>query len=1448
MALNFNVSPLSPQGMDLEFLAKQKLSSTSTIPTTKLISKELIDAEWFINQLDEDKITDKDGWILETFKLPEMPELLLQSKERLDLLLQKMISLSVFGSKKDNTTKHFLKGLSRDKGRTYLQGGAVLWVLGSQGIYHCGTKLHKKFSEKYSLSSLSYYDEKKGDTDWLHVTHSQAEDPCLIAQGLLEYLAEGFKSRKHTQERICYELKRREGSFAKFDPFYKIKKQNFEKNGFLISYLGSDNDLDLMIASIIDLSSLLTQQDLRLDITDYLYDTSVPLRVTGKSFKGWQAIVAILGKIIQFQSLNHQAWGRAQTKKILGFRTLSPYPPQVYAKMKISVLSDLLSRLSKQHISKNPPAALMLLLDSASDLLAHGFHPLEIDQLCHSLNLDIAHYPLLATFYKSIHAFPIDALLAMIRLGQSRKNKEVTYNNKNALIWCPYEHLCIIQLEVPKALECLIKFEMIFKTASNPEKTSLLNELFQTLHIKVQVSLDINSSMPFSFEITKMYFPQHLTFVCELLFINFESNDVIALTLINEVIKENASLALKMFYSHLRAVKTVNSLHITIYKKFIDNYVSKFNPGHFYEAINHICGLGILLGKKSPELIQEVNKVVENVIRHLLENEHYSHVFYLIKLYTPQKGFSITQTESWMQCCIGLYKQSKSIKEAVKFWKIGNKKGIWDKPSPLKLHKFFLIEFVKSLYNETSSESIQIANRLLDWLPIDSHEEYSSETKALFEKRKQTMIELQTIHEKDIQLRFEKISKGSLDLGEKKTALSIYKKLIVYFNEPKIDLEAWRINVNKVWQTLTNNTVTEFFETQSEEWQTFILNYVESAFNSDFHSQVILDILEKEIKVKQPPKLAKKLIVRGIQEERFAHIQDHFKATLKDILDDLILGLFKDSQYSLILSVCHFMVRSNIECKYTQDFYHSVYLKSFIVLLKQETSEIILEDSLLFCVNHFHSHYVMIADTQHPDQRKDISELIEGLLNYRCYSLAVKWIETLLNCLENQNQGTSPEMGLQVLSWVKTISKHEPMQNLKPFVLFLYKKAKHIQDQLCKLIIDLPDEFLTVDPITSGDIFFHSLEKNKECVDRSLISKIQRLIPILLSPPNSLKTFSLALKFYENNIDHTWESLADLNRALNGTNHNELQLRCCKLYRIRFIEYLYSNDFNNCSRSIFLTSMKSHYKAIQLLIKKKTPHTDTEIAEWFNFYLDKKVPLENWIEDPAKLNDVVGDIFHVFNSLFALMKNISDEKIKMILSLRIRVVEHLKNNPIANNLMSFQENFISVDEAIIDRLFDSKDPDLYHEGIKLLYVLVSVVPQSSQKQIDLYVKMIRNSNFLTGSHLQYWDSACPQIQNLIYSKPISGVNQKKILDALMSTSHLQENNIIPEKKAEYLKMRETYRNGQFVDFPGTAQIVKKASILKISCTNMIGLVTLGAVLVYFLTEAYIRIYGAEKKR
>ena len=668
-----------------------------------------------------------------------MPPLIDESMKRLDQLLDKPLRLWAFDLKEGVQSKEALLGLDLTKGRVLLVGRSLIWVLGIKGLNECGNALlgKKRFNHHYNIKSLADIAKKESDSDFRYDT-AQNEDPVEIAENLLKKLAKKFNTSKYSEESLCNELRKKEGGpFSKFDPFYDIGKTNFNKNAFLIHQENDELDFDLMIAPILDHNTLLTLQDFTLDITDYIQGKTKVLRPTGKANAGWQCIIALLGKLVQFQCHNQQAWVRAEGKIVEGFRSLSAFPKEVYAKMNLRVVGEILKRLK---INKNPVASCMLMIDSCSNLLHQGFHPTDVDQVCQSFKNEEKLPSTLMDIRKATKQLPIDLVIAVLRISDLSKAKIVERNEITLLEWVQEGQTCTIQQDIKTSLKVLIDYEMKMQSETTSNKFIIFREFLLQMGFKV----NSEKNKLLILQIIQTKFPELIEFACDQYLKNREHNSKLAIPLFNFMMGIDRKIALNSFGTHLNHVKSISKEHLESFEKILPTLQSPGSPASDLPSINHIVSMGQVLAAKGPNYRDTVTSLIEKTVTDFLNNQRPESAAFLLTL-SAQSNLSPGNSSLWIEACQELYMVQDRLIETVNLWTLAERQGIWKNALNCNDYKAFLVPFCEALYKKNTPDCVRIAHTVLDWLSgTQQHDEFTKRMGDLLSLRQIKMAEQKT--------------------------------------------------------------------------------------------------------------------------------------------------------------------------------------------------------------------------------------------------------------------------------------------------------------------------------------------------------------------------------------------------------------------------------------------------------------------------------------------------------------------------------------------------------------------------------------------------------------------------------------------------------------------------------------------------------------------------------
>lgn len=1364
--------------------------------TRKLIQNPQTDADLFVNELYEKQMIDEGGWLQEGVKLPQMPSLKSKGRERLDFILEKVIKLKAFEQTKDLKCKDFFLKLDLKNGRVHFVGGIVLWILGSEGLYAAGSELlgKKRLGTIYKKNSLSQFDQRKGDVDARYVENAPKEekagdpkpndqkkgntdasnvenvlkegkigDPKKIAEELLKSLAKEFQSTRDTEELFCDELRKKGGPFKKFHPFFDLDAGNLDRHAFLVNHdNGEDFELDLMISAFLKSETLLTMQDLILDITDYLTGESDELVPSGKTFQGWQAIVAILGKLIQFQSLTPQAWARAESKKIFLFRSLAPYPPELYAKMKPRAISTILHGIASGHINKNPTAACMLLLDCASDLLHKGFHPIDVDQMTQTIKIN-GNLPYgLQLVRNARESLSMELILAVMRISRDRATSE----SKGILSIGQEECECTIQMDSQKAIEVLISYEMGIRASKSLNCKQALLNLLGDLVSNETVAKDL----PIALQVVKNKYPQHIEAACQTYFKNREGDAWVAFTLVQFLSEIHFKKAVQLFGIHLNHAKKIGSNHLDLFEKIIPQTL-RSNDKHDIEFVNHLVSMAHAITKKMPESRLKVIKVIESVVEYFLQTKRPKMGAYLLKLGAQSKLTSQRQ-ELWLLCAEGVFGQNTGLMDAVKFWAFAERHGVWTKPHCPEEQTNFFMQFIRALYYQNTPECFKLGDALLEWLPAAEYKgDYSEKIVQLRQLRVNKALEYEASQMK-LDSIFECLSKWSSAQEADQNAIARQTFLELIAIVAAGDPRSWQASFNKINQLVPK--IRPLFDKDAHVLYESIMSLIESGFDCGFHSSALMELLELTIReLPGHPRMAK-LIMRGIKEERIDNSSAQFKESLKKANVAVLEILLKQDMIPDIILLINYVIMIG-DISMETNHYFAYYLEPVVKFLEHCKTEDIYNSSVRECLLNLHR---LIPGGMNSAQSEIIARCVDGLHRHRLGTDSAKWMKAYLESQDWKQNGMPFTVAMKLMKWTETIARQERYEECIDFLEYLHMNVPAMQSKIFELIMDLPASFLNVRPLLAAKAAMAEtsrLEFHRESYHVS--AKIRQLLGILMDPPYRQEHFSYALDFIESGFDNSIESQSKVMERTDFFPPN-LKFRTWKLFRLHLQAFLSENEELKTKEPVVLKCARICWTTLRNFPVNMGDEVVHEIDKSLEFYMTNEEKIEHWTLDQFKRLNLLNDIESLLASRlqFLVPEESNPEILKKIVLFRKLLIE---KEGISKKILEALYHF---DGKLAQHLMNQKEPELFMEGIRIFRQWVEGTKENTPHMVDLIVLGVKNSPPLTGlDYLEFWrlmHEVCVYFWNRKYSKN----DEQRVNVALLEISDAKkETNLSPQQ-------------------------------------------------------------------
>jgi len=1304
--------------------------SSQPIAAPILIDDPLTCANLFLNTLYEKKIIDQKGFLIKDCSLPPMIMLGKTSMERLNAILATSLQIQAFDSVKKITLKNFLLQLDLSKGRIHLVGGIVPWILGSESFNEAGSLLlgEEFFKKIYGNEYLSHFDDRKGDIDIRFKMNSELSeldkehaDPQWAAESFLKNLAKTFHPSIHSESNICDELRKKGGPFSVFHPFFDIEKGNIDRQAFRINFKdGNEFELDLLIASILKKDSLLTCQDLTVDITDYLQDSNVRLKPEGNLFLGWQAIIALLGRLIQLKNLSPHAWARAQSKKIAGFKMLEGYPDELYTRLKPKALGSILQSIIDGHTGRFPIAALMLVIDCLSDLVQNGFHQIDIDQIVQQIKIIEPLPSELKGVRSAMNLMPFDLILAILRLTLHTKNDSQGKEQMSFLTWHYQSYEATIQLSLEKAIELLIQYEMQLKKTESNTGSQTLIDLFAVFQCKIIAERLIG------LQIVENRCPKLLKYACECYLKNREDNISLVYELSHALLSSHLQAASQLFLIHLNHTSMLENRHVELFSLLCQQHFLSNNQAQLLEAIHTIVPMAKKICQSESILETKINRLLEDHALSFLRRNKPRTSAYLLKL-GKESGLKLGNGDLWLQCVENIFNLNtlQSKQEAMQLWTFADRHGIRLKKNRSKEQLPFYIDFIEALYHQNTPEYLLLGDSLQDWLPLkEKYGELASRIQALIDLKKKNVLEFE-VSQKNIQSMFEYLeawtsNQGNCPFDKIKNIFIDLAKLVAESGKT-----SWQSNMNRILHLLPK--IHPFFA----DLQVPILNILETALLSGYQSSVLLEILA--FILRETPFIDRNLsiLITAIKESSSQFSSQELNLILTKNQKFYFEELFRLGKHVEILHLLNYIGQNTDKLIKEESFYFETFLVALLTCIENSK----LEDKKS---SSFAYQYILLASTilksTYPEdkviglaERTLLACLIDSMQNYLESSF---WIQKYLDSIWQNPETLSKEDFYKLFTWAESLINQGMYLGALNCLKYIFKHASEMQGVIFKLIVSLPDEILSEVTMPITKIFKKGITNQKEVLNNLHVrTKIRKLAKILLAFPFQPKKISAALYFLECKLDDSSHTLLNALKACQSM-PLELAFRSWKLFRIRFKEFLLEEENDLASNSTFLKCQKTSIQILKNLRNKNFQPAIQEIKQILEYYKDQSTPLGDWIVNPIKKIIVLEDIGNLLLAGYPPYhaKELSLDQIVKNHSMRLFLsnfkIEFHNSNPKEKEIFSlFQEH----DHAMTYHMLRKKGTTIFMKGLRIFKALALDAKTMPTHFVDLLELALSNT-------------------------------------------------------------------------------------------------------------------------
>lgn len=282
-------------------------------------------------------------------------------------------------------------------GKTEVTGGYFRFLLGSHDcLENCRDDfVNENIVMWITAEDLQYLDDNGGDKD-LRCMMLKEDQLQYRAENVVEYLASKIGYSK--DPKLCDQIRSKQSGMKNFHPLVKPDGLTLERDAFLISYAGGeDQEIDLYLTKAGSQNSLFTFQKLKLNVDvlvwehdDYpLFNVQV-IPCDDEGF-GRQANLDLAGRILHFESCDPKAWSRMNCLMTRMFRCPGKIPKELFINLKEfcqkkkSVSSGLVKLLKwdfEKHLEKCPKAWTAALFNACVSLQGNEFKPQDILEMC----------------------------------------------------------------------------------------------------------------------------------------------------------------------------------------------------------------------------------------------------------------------------------------------------------------------------------------------------------------------------------------------------------------------------------------------------------------------------------------------------------------------------------------------------------------------------------------------------------------------------------------------------------------------------------------------------------------------------------------------------------------------------------------------------------------------------------------------------------------------------------------------------------------------------------------------------------------------------------------------------------------------------------------------------------------------------------------------------------
>ena len=917
--------------------------------------------------------------------------------------------------------------------------------------------------------------------------NSQEADPAHFAENWLESLGKTFNLDKHQLPDICNELRKKGGPFKKLDPYFDLKNGQVVNKAFLINHCNERGiEMDLMIVSLMKSCSLFTLQDFTLDITNYLLGKSAVFRPSGNSCFGWQSLISNLGRLIQLQDFQAQAWARATIKKINRYRCLEPFPNALYENMRAKSLSSILKGVLENHLKKNPAASCMYLLEAASDLLNRGFHPLDVDKISQMITLEGQLPPDFKIMKEIKQHFPIDFLLAFFRLKKTDRSIVQSETEDGFVHWLHDRYECTIYLKKSKAIEILILYELQLRAGQFHE------HVFSETMLQLEALPCKEKSGPKEFlvlQAVQTHDPEFMIFACDLYFKNCKNPLAVDrfLAFLSTVHRKKAR---QLFVLHLKQVEGHTDLHAALFENLADFSTDELQLTEKIETIHCIIAMGQAILKRSPQFQDKINQVIQTRINHL-KNHQPKLGCYLLR-HSAESHLISKDCRLWLECCESLLGTKNGLEDAAKLWALADHLGIWENFRCPEDLKDFVIHFVEALFQEGSDPKIRIGGALLKWIEFDQYADRHTQRVEKLQKLQALKEAEFEASQGDLKKKIEYLKKALSQpaLMDKSKIRGVFLEILEIVSGMPYNKMIWNDNFNMLLKLMNLPQIEEFL--LDGPCKSELIKIIESAYHSNFFTEAFSQMFNKILLLKPFDHKIVPLIIRVVREQRFECSGTFCKNTWRDVQGDCIREFSAHAKDEDLLYFIRFLDHQNLSLCVTEETL-TIFLTSLQRVLQVQ------HKGLSSASEHLHDCALMRSKCCEElitglGPSLMLQQIIEALLSYPwAGEEAVHWIHLYLKRLNWTEKGLSAADAEKLIQWTENLTAQGIHKGTLSLIRLLGENKPDLEDKLFKLLMEMPEECFTYDLQLPANLSIKAIKKNPEILESWHITKGSRI-------------------------------------------------------------------------------------------------------------------------------------------------------------------------------------------------------------------------------------------------------------------------------------------------------------------------------------------------------------------